>query len=140
MAELKVEIEPTEAGFAPDRFARIDRRLARYVDEGRLPGWLPAGRRSACATTATVRSFANPTSSDATYRCPAGSRGRCRPGIPVIYEFVDERVERLTAGMCVLSALQGAMFGVVFMARPWIRHLGEGCQWSRSYATACRGW
>jgi CubicO group peptidase (beta-lactamase class C family) len=40
MAELKVEIEPTEAGFAPDRLARIDRRLARYVDDGRLPGWL----------------------------------------------------------------------------------------------------
>jgi CubicO group peptidase (beta-lactamase class C family) len=40
MAELKVEVEPTEAGFAPDRLARIDRCLDRYVDDGRLPGWL----------------------------------------------------------------------------------------------------
>jgi CubicO group peptidase (beta-lactamase class C family) len=40
MAELKVEIEPTEAGFAPDRLARIDRHFARYVDDGRLAGWL----------------------------------------------------------------------------------------------------
>src|SRR5262245_19674849 len=40
MAELKIEIDHTEAGFAPDRLARIDRHLARYVDDGRLPGWL----------------------------------------------------------------------------------------------------
>ncbi len=40
MPELKVEIDPTEAGFAPDRLARIDRHLARYVDDGWLPGWL----------------------------------------------------------------------------------------------------
>jgi CubicO group peptidase (beta-lactamase class C family) len=37
--ELKTEIDPTEAGFAPDRLARIDRHFARYVDDGRLPGW-----------------------------------------------------------------------------------------------------
>lgn len=39
MAELGVEVDPAELGFDPDRLARIDRRFARYVDEGRLPGW-----------------------------------------------------------------------------------------------------
>ena len=40
MAALEVEVEPIEAGFAPDRLDRIDRHFARYVDDGRLAGWL----------------------------------------------------------------------------------------------------
>jgi CubicO group peptidase (beta-lactamase class C family) len=40
MADLKVEVDPTEVGFDPDRLARIDRHFAPYVDDGRLPGWL----------------------------------------------------------------------------------------------------
>ncbi len=40
MADLKVEVDAAEAGFAPDRLARIDRHFERYVDDGRLPGWL----------------------------------------------------------------------------------------------------
>jgi CubicO group peptidase (beta-lactamase class C family) len=42
MAELKVEVEAGEAGFAADRLARIDAHFERYVDDGRLPGWLIA--------------------------------------------------------------------------------------------------
>jgi CubicO group peptidase (beta-lactamase class C family) len=37
---LQVEVEPAEAGFDAARLARIDRHFARYVDDGRLPGWL----------------------------------------------------------------------------------------------------
>ena len=37
---LKVEVEPGAVGFDPARLARIDRHFARYVDDGRLPGWL----------------------------------------------------------------------------------------------------
>jgi CubicO group peptidase (beta-lactamase class C family) len=40
MTTLKVEVEPGEVGFDADRLARIDTQLARYVDDGRLPGWL----------------------------------------------------------------------------------------------------
>jgi CubicO group peptidase (beta-lactamase class C family) len=40
VSELKTEIDPAEAGFDPDRLRRLDDRLARYVDDGRLPGWL----------------------------------------------------------------------------------------------------
>jgi CubicO group peptidase (beta-lactamase class C family) len=32
--------DPAELGFDPGRLARIDRHFARYVDDGRLPGWL----------------------------------------------------------------------------------------------------
>ena len=40
MSELKAEAEPAELGLDPDRLRRIDRHFARYVDDGRLPGWL----------------------------------------------------------------------------------------------------
>jgi CubicO group peptidase (beta-lactamase class C family) len=42
MADLKVEVDAGEAGFDPGRLARIDRHFTRYVDDGRLPGWLVA--------------------------------------------------------------------------------------------------
>ena len=45
MSELKVEIEPAEAGFDAERLRRIDRNFARYVDDGRLAGWLAAVSR-----------------------------------------------------------------------------------------------
>jgi CubicO group peptidase (beta-lactamase class C family) len=37
---LEVEADPAEAGLDPERLARIDAHFARYVDDGRLPGWL----------------------------------------------------------------------------------------------------
>ncbi len=46
MAELKVEIDPAEAGFDVGRLERIDRHFARYVDDGLLPGWLLAVSRA----------------------------------------------------------------------------------------------
>ncbi|HEX8930764.1 MAG TPA: serine hydrolase domain-containing protein [Actinomycetota bacterium] len=40
MTALQVEVQPEEVGFDAGRLARIDRHFARYVDDGRLPGWL----------------------------------------------------------------------------------------------------
>jgi CubicO group peptidase (beta-lactamase class C family) len=40
MADLKVEIDPAEVGFDATRLRRIDTHFARYVEDGRLPGWL----------------------------------------------------------------------------------------------------
>lgn len=37
---LQVDTDPAEVGFDPGRLARIDRRLARWVDDGQLPGFL----------------------------------------------------------------------------------------------------
>ncbi len=39
MTALKIEIDPAEAGFAPDRLARIDQHFQRYVDQNKLAGW-----------------------------------------------------------------------------------------------------
>ena len=40
MSELKTEVDAAEVGLDPGRLERIDRHFARYVDDGRLPGWL----------------------------------------------------------------------------------------------------
>ncbi|UDY36505.1 serine hydrolase domain-containing protein [Dermatobacter hominis] len=40
MADLKVEVDPVEVGLDADRLRRIDAHFQRYVDDGRLPGWL----------------------------------------------------------------------------------------------------
>jgi CubicO group peptidase (beta-lactamase class C family) len=36
---MDIEIDPEKAGFDPARLARVDRHLARYVDDGLLAGW-----------------------------------------------------------------------------------------------------
>ena len=40
MTKLEIDVDAAEVGFDPDRLARIDQHFARYVDDGRLPGWL----------------------------------------------------------------------------------------------------
>jgi CubicO group peptidase (beta-lactamase class C family) len=40
MGRVEIEVEPAEVGFDADRLRRIDSLLTRYVDDGRLPGWL----------------------------------------------------------------------------------------------------
>ena len=40
MTDLKVEVEPAEAGFDAGRLGRIEEHFRAYVDDGRLPGWL----------------------------------------------------------------------------------------------------
>jgi CubicO group peptidase (beta-lactamase class C family) len=40
MTELKADVDPADVGLDPARLDRVDRHLRRYVDGGRLPGWL----------------------------------------------------------------------------------------------------
>jgi CubicO group peptidase (beta-lactamase class C family) len=40
MSGLMAEADPAEVGLDPQRLQRIDRHFARYVEDGRLPGWL----------------------------------------------------------------------------------------------------
>ena len=42
MVALKQEIDPVEVGLDADRLARLDAHFARFVDDGRLPGFLVA--------------------------------------------------------------------------------------------------
>ncbi|HET6705269.1 serine hydrolase domain-containing protein [Amycolatopsis sp.] len=40
MADFEVDVDPAEAGFDAARLSRIDAHFDRYVENGRLPGWL----------------------------------------------------------------------------------------------------
>ena len=40
MTDLTIELDPAEAGLDKERLKRIDAHFARYVDDGRLAGWL----------------------------------------------------------------------------------------------------
>src|SRR5438309_11585438 len=40
MTMLKPEVDAAEVGLDRARLERLDRHFARYVDDGRLPGWL----------------------------------------------------------------------------------------------------
>jgi CubicO group peptidase (beta-lactamase class C family) len=42
---MEIEIDPEKAGFGPGRLERIDRHLARYVDDGLIAGWQVAVTR-----------------------------------------------------------------------------------------------
>jgi CubicO group peptidase (beta-lactamase class C family) len=46
VSDFGVEAEPRELGFDPARLSRIDRHFQRYVDDGRLPGWLVSVSRA----------------------------------------------------------------------------------------------
>ena len=39
---LRVDADPEEVGLDPERLRRIERHFTRYLDDGRLPGWLVA--------------------------------------------------------------------------------------------------
>jgi CubicO group peptidase (beta-lactamase class C family) len=40
VSKLAIETDPAEAGFDPQRLQRLTDGFTRYVDDGRLPGWL----------------------------------------------------------------------------------------------------
>jgi CubicO group peptidase (beta-lactamase class C family) len=57
VGELKVEVDPAEVGLDPERLERIGRYFARYVDDGKLPGWLiTVNRRGRLAYVASYGS------------------------------------------------------------------------------------
>ncbi|MFF7971398.1 serine hydrolase [Streptomyces sp. NPDC007905] len=61
MAQLRQEVDPGEAGLDVKALDRLDQHFARYVDEGRLPGYLVAvarGGRVAHLTTHGHRDLA----------------------------------------------------------------------------------
>ncbi|WP_329415291.1 beta-lactamase family protein [Streptomyces sp. NBC_00704] len=73
MALLRQEADPSEAGLDGKALERLDRHLARYVGEGRLPGFLLAvsrGGRVAHLTTHGLRDIAAglPVEADTLYR------------------------------------------------------------------------
>jgi len=94
MSEISIEIDADKVGFDPDRLARIDRHFARYVDDGRLPGWHIA-----------VRIWS------ARARRAAGSGETRRAPFPQIDDHIDRAV-RMTATRPNLVAVLADLPGV----------------------------
>jgi CubicO group peptidase (beta-lactamase class C family) len=46
MAQLRQDVDPSEAGLDPEALGRLDRHFARLVEEGRLPGFLVSVARA----------------------------------------------------------------------------------------------
>ena len=45
MVDIKVDVDPSDVGMSQSRLDRLDRHFGRYVDDGRLTGWLLAVAR-----------------------------------------------------------------------------------------------
>ena len=57
MGGLTQEVDAAEVGLDPVRLGRIDRHFARYVDDGRLPGWLITVSRHGRLAHVSCRGF-----------------------------------------------------------------------------------
>ena len=55
---LNPDVEPAEVGLDPGRLARLDKHFGRYVDDGRLPGWLLVSRHGQLAYVVDLRACA----------------------------------------------------------------------------------
>ncbi|RNL82436.1 serine hydrolase domain-containing protein [Halostreptopolyspora alba] len=91
MGEPKVTRDPAELGFDAGRLSRIDTHFARYVDDGRLPGWLAlVSRHGEIAHLATYgwRDVASgvPVESDTLFRIYSMSKPVTSVAAMILYE------------------------------------------------------
>ncbi|MEI7594046.1 MAG: serine hydrolase domain-containing protein [Actinomycetes bacterium] len=73
MGDLTVDVEPEQVGFDSSRLQQIDRHFKRFVEDGRLPGWLIAVSRAgelAHVSTYGLRDIENnlPVETDSLFR------------------------------------------------------------------------
>ena len=88
MTVLKPEVDAAEVGLDPTRLERLDRHFARYVDDGRLPGWLITvsryGRLALVARCGSRRRSPTSVCTRAAWTCARSRfrpRSRCGAGI-----------------------------------------------------------
>jgi CubicO group peptidase (beta-lactamase class C family) len=55
MTALKIEVDPSDAGFAPERLERIDRHFEGYIEQRKLAGWHIAISRSGSVVHSSTR-------------------------------------------------------------------------------------
>jgi CubicO group peptidase (beta-lactamase class C family) len=91
MTGLKAEVDPAEVGLDAARLGRLDRRFARYVDDGRLPGWLITVSRhgkvahvSACGARDTEAGL--PVESDTLWRIYSMTKPITSVAAMILYE------------------------------------------------------
>ncbi|MEU9399108.1 serine hydrolase domain-containing protein [Streptomyces sp. NPDC048242] len=107
MAQLRQEADPEEAGLDPRALDRLDRHFARYVDEGRLPGFLVSVARGGRVAHLTVH----------------GHRDRAA-GLPVEPDTLW-RIYSMTKPVTAVAVLMLVEEGLLSLDDPIDRHLPE---------------
>jgi CubicO group peptidase (beta-lactamase class C family) len=91
MSNLPLDIDPSEAGFDPSRLERITGHFAKYVDDGRLPGWhiaVSRGGKLAYNTTYGHADVENnkPIADDTIYRIYSMTKPICAVAALILWE------------------------------------------------------
>jgi CubicO group peptidase (beta-lactamase class C family) len=91
MSNLPLDIDPSEAGFDASRLERITSHFAKYVDDGRLPGWhisVSRGGKLAYNTTYGHADVENnkPIADDTIYRVYSMTKPICAVAALILWE------------------------------------------------------
>src|SRR5580658_3217999 len=91
MADIQIDVDPSQVGMSQSRLDRIDRHFRRYVDDGRLTGWLVVvarGGRVAHAATYGMRDRegALPVDTDTVWRLASMSKPITSVAAMMLYE------------------------------------------------------
>ena len=91
MAQHSIDVDPTEVGFDPQRLARIEEHFAKYVDDGRLPGWHIAVSRQGKLAYSTSYGHADvengkPIADDTIYRIYSMTKPICAVAALILWE------------------------------------------------------
>ena len=91
MAQHSLDVDPSEVGFDPQRLARIEQHFAKYVDDGRLPGWHIAVSRGGKRVYSTSYGHADvengkPIADDTIYRIYSMTKPICAVAALMLWE------------------------------------------------------
>ena len=91
MTQHSIDVDPSEVGLDPQRLARIEQHFAKYVDDGRLPGWHIAVSRGGKLAYNTSYGHADvengkPIADDTIYRIYSMTKPICAVAALILWE------------------------------------------------------
>ncbi len=120
MADLLLEAAPSEVGLDAERLRRIDEHFGRYVDDGRLPGWLAVVARHGRIAHVASAGFRDveaglPVTSDTLFRIYSMTKPITSVAAMVLYEEgafeLKDRVERYLPSFADTRVYRGGSSG-----------------------------
>ena len=91
MTQHSIDVDPSEVGLDPQRLGRIEEHFAKYVDDGRLPGWHIAVSRQGKLAYSTSYGHADvengkPIADDTIYRIYSMTKPICAVAALILWE------------------------------------------------------
>jgi len=120
MADLRVEVDPGEVGLDAGRLARIGAHFQRYVDDGRLPGWLAVVARHGRVAHVASAGFRDveaglPVTSDTLFRIYSMTKPITSVAAMMLHEAgafeLKDRVERYLPSFGATKVYRGGSSG-----------------------------